>query len=108
MFVALLAFFSRISDPRLGGTYITFLNTVANLGMSWTSTVALGVIDLLTLKKCSIDSNNYCTTIDQENVRILFITYLYCYIYTHKLRITLVPCILLTFIVLYKCVASHI
>lgn len=86
MFVALLAFFSRISDPRLGGTYITFLNTVANLGMSWTSTVALGVIDLLTLKECSTDSNNYCTNIEQENVRLLFIKLLYlhaCNIYIY-------------------------
>lgn len=67
MFVAVLAFFSRISDPRFGGTYITFLNTVTNLGATWTSTVALGAIDLLTFKKCSFDSFNYCSTLDYKN-----------------------------------------
>ncbi|XP_001944982.1 acetyl-coenzyme A transporter 1 [Acyrthosiphon pisum] len=67
MFVAVLSFFSRISDPRFGGTYLTFLNTVTNLGVTWTSTVALGVIDLLTFKKCSFDSDNYCSTSDYKN-----------------------------------------
>ncbi|XP_050438632.1 acetyl-coenzyme A transporter 1-like [Adelges cooleyi] len=62
MFVALLAFFSRISDPRFGGTYMTLLNTVANLGISWTNTISLISIDWLTVKKCSTNSNNDCST----------------------------------------------
>ena len=32
MFVAQMAFFARVSDPRIGGTYMTLLNTIANLG----------------------------------------------------------------------------
>ena len=32
MFVAVMAFFARISDPAVGGTYMTLLNTVTNLG----------------------------------------------------------------------------
>lgn len=35
MFVAQMAFFSRISDPVIGGTYMTLLNTIANVGAKW-------------------------------------------------------------------------
>lgn len=35
MFVAQMAFFSRISDPVIGGTYMTLLNTIANVGGNW-------------------------------------------------------------------------
>lgn len=35
MFVAQMAFFSRISDPVIGGTYMTLLNTIANIGEKW-------------------------------------------------------------------------
>lgn len=35
MFVAQMAFFSRISDPVIGGTYMTLLNTIANVGGKW-------------------------------------------------------------------------
>ena len=32
MFVSQMAFNAKISDPLIGGTYMTLLNTVANLG----------------------------------------------------------------------------
>ncbi len=32
MFVATMAFHAKISDPGIGGTYMTLLNTVANFG----------------------------------------------------------------------------
>ena len=32
MFVAQMAFYAKISDPLIGGTYMTLLNTVTNLG----------------------------------------------------------------------------
>lgn len=35
MFVAQMAFFSRVSDPLIGGTYMTLLNTIANVGGRW-------------------------------------------------------------------------
>lgn len=69
MFVATLAFFSRISDPRFGCTYMTLLNTLANLGYMWSSTAALGMIDVLTFKECSLDSKNNCSTLDLQDVR---------------------------------------
>ena len=35
MFVAQMAFFNRVSDPKIGGTYMTMLNTISNLGGQW-------------------------------------------------------------------------
>lgn len=35
MFVAQMSFFSRISDPVIGGSYMTLLNTIANVGNKW-------------------------------------------------------------------------
>merc|ERR1712025_1299852 len=58
MFVAIMAFFARISDPAIGGTYMTFLNTLANLGAMWPSSFTLWFVDVLTYKKCDISSLN--------------------------------------------------
>lgn len=33
MFVSQMAFFAKISDKRIGGTYMTFLNTASNMGI---------------------------------------------------------------------------
>jgi hypothetical protein len=41
MFVAQMSFFARIADPAIGGTYMTLLNTLANLGSKWPSSVVL-------------------------------------------------------------------
>ena len=56
MFVAIMAFFAKVSDPAVGGTYMTLLNTVTNLGGNWPSTLALWMVDPLTTKQC-INSN---------------------------------------------------
>lgn len=34
-FVGLGSFFTQISDPLIGGTYMTLLNTLSNLGGTW-------------------------------------------------------------------------
>ncbi|KAK3609668.1 hypothetical protein CHS0354_035954 [Potamilus streckersoni] len=52
MFVAQVAFHAKISDPVIGGTYMTLLNTLANLGGNWPSTIALWLVDSLTWKSC--------------------------------------------------------
>lgn len=70
-----LAFFSRISDSRFGGTYMTLVNTITNIGSAWTSFVVLGMVDFLTFKECSLDADNHCNTLDQQKVSI----YLYSY-----------------------------
>lgn len=58
IYVALLAFHSRVSDPSIGGTYMTLLNTITNLGGSWPSFVSLWLLDILTFKHCSIGGSS--------------------------------------------------
>ena len=65
MFVSIMAFFARISDPAVGGTYMTFLNTLTNLGGNWPATLALWWVDVLTYKKCDISSIN---SIKEKNI----------------------------------------
>ncbi|KAE8738368.1 hypothetical protein FOCC_FOCC016165 [Frankliniella occidentalis] len=63
MFVAIMSFFVRISDPAVGGTYMTLLNTLANMGTTWPSTLSLYIVDSLTFRGCSSSllSNNGCS-----------------------------------------------
>lgn len=70
MVVSMLAFFSRISDSRFGGTYMTLLNTLSNLGGAWTNSVSIGLVDLLTFEKCSNDLTNNCSSLDFKNVSL--------------------------------------
>jgi hypothetical protein len=46
------AFFTQISDPQIGGTYMTLLNTVANIGVHWPTTLILYLIDVFSYKGC--------------------------------------------------------
>jgi len=41
MFVSQMAFFNRVSDPAIGGTYMTMLNTFNNLAGQWANTLVL-------------------------------------------------------------------
>ncbi|XP_041378561.1 acetyl-coenzyme A transporter 1-like [Gigantopelta aegis] len=61
MFVATMAFAAKISDPAIGGTYMTLLNTLSNLGGNWPSTLALWLVDSLTWKRCS-SSGDSCNS----------------------------------------------
>lgn len=47
MFVSIMSFHARVSDPSIGGTYMTLLNTVCNLGGNWPATLALWAVDPL-------------------------------------------------------------
>uniref|UniRef100_A0A8C5MRR1 Acetyl-coenzyme A transporter 1 n=1 Tax=Leptobrachium leishanense TaxID=445787 RepID=A0A8C5MRR1_9ANUR len=60
MFVAVMAFNAKVSDPLIGGTYMTLLNTVSNLGGNWPATVALWCVDHLTSKSCVGADNQTC------------------------------------------------
>jgi len=60
MFVAAMAFFAKISDPAVGGTYMTLLNTLCNLGGNWPNTLILWLTDVLTWRKCTTDETNLC------------------------------------------------
>lgn len=52
MFVAQMAFYNRVSDPAIGGTYMTMLNTISNLGSAWTTPLAFLLVDRTTTKRC--------------------------------------------------------
>ena len=68
MFVASMAFFAKISDPAVGGTYMTLLNTLCNLGGNWPGTAALWFVDSLTFRQCSTDPSNDCSTISKREL----------------------------------------
>ena len=50
MFLGIVAFFTRISYPVVGATYMTLLNTFANLGNMWPSSFSLWFVDQITFK----------------------------------------------------------
>ncbi|XP_009956920.1 PREDICTED: LOW QUALITY PROTEIN: acetyl-coenzyme A transporter 1-like, partial [Leptosomus discolor] len=62
MYVAIMAFNAKVSDPLIGGTYMTLLNTVSNLGGNWPSTVALWLVDPLTVEECAGAREQACGT----------------------------------------------
>jgi PAT family acetyl-CoA transporter-like MFS transporter 1 len=57
LFVSQCAFFSSVSDESMGGTYMTLLNTAANLGSAWPKPLALFAVDFFTCKAKSIQTN---------------------------------------------------
>jgi MFS transporter, PAT family, solute carrier family 33 (acetyl-CoA transportor), member 1 len=62
-----MAFMARISDPLVGASYMTLLNTLSNLGGRWVKTFFLWLVDIITWKSCIIEefSNLNSTTISQ-------------------------------------------
>ncbi|OKL62813.1 hypothetical protein UA08_01870 [Talaromyces atroroseus] len=52
MFVAISAFHARISDPAIGGTYMTLLATVSNLGGTFPKFFILKMVDMFTSATC--------------------------------------------------------
>ncbi|KAM8853317.1 acetyl-coenzyme A transporter 1 [Synchiropus picturatus] len=65
MYVACMAFHAKVSDPLIGGTYMTLLNTVTNLGGNWPSTVALWMVDPLTWKECRGAAGQRCASAEE-------------------------------------------
>jgi len=68
MFVSIMAFHAKVSDPTIGGTYMTLLNTISNLGSNWPATLVLWLVDPLTMKQCTDgglgNEANTCSTPD--------------------------------------------
>ena len=52
MFVSASAFYTQIADPVIGGTYLTLLNTVSNLGGTWPRYFVLRGVDFFTQAAC--------------------------------------------------------
>jgi len=49
-FMGAMSFFARVSDPAIGGTYMTLLNTLSNLGGTWNQTALMMMVDRLGCK----------------------------------------------------------
>ncbi|KAL3426920.1 hypothetical protein PVAG01_00429 [Phlyctema vagabunda] len=52
MFVAISAFHARVADPVIGGTYMTLLATVSNLGGTFPRFFVLKLVDAFTVATC--------------------------------------------------------
>jgi PAT family acetyl-CoA transporter-like MFS transporter 1 len=53
-FVSISAFHTRVSDPLIGGTYMTLLNTFANLGGTWPKYFVLKGVDYFSEAYCRV------------------------------------------------------
>ncbi|KAL9056561.1 MAG: hypothetical protein Q9162_002844 [Coniocarpon cinnabarinum] len=53
MFVAISAFHAKIADPVIGGTYMTLLATVSNLGGTFPRYFVLKAVDAFTVATCN-------------------------------------------------------
>lgn len=51
-FVSASAFHTQIADPLIGGTYMTLLNTISNLGGTWPKYFVLEGVETFTSKTC--------------------------------------------------------
>ncbi|CAM9470652.1 unnamed protein product, partial [Ectocarpus fasciculatus] len=58
MFVAQMAFCSRVSDPVIGGTYMTLLNTIGNVGGRWPNSLSLYLLEKLTFSHCVTEAGD--------------------------------------------------
>uniref|UniRef100_A0A060TAU7 ARAD1D28864p n=1 Tax=Blastobotrys adeninivorans TaxID=409370 RepID=A0A060TAU7_BLAAD len=58
MFVAINAFHTQIADPLIGGTYMTTLNTISNLGGQWPRLFIFYGVDFFTKATCTPPSDS--------------------------------------------------
>lgn len=71
--VTVMGFYANISDPKIGGTNMTLLTTIGNIGLVWSNSGALWLIDFLTFKRCSkVDDALQCSSKTCQNVKNLF------------------------------------
>lgn len=64
-FVSLGAFFAHISDPLIGGTYMTLLNTLSNFGGTYPQYFILRAVDFFTDATCHHQPTSNSTIIHQ-------------------------------------------
>nr|VWO97734.1 N/A [Ganoderma boninense] len=57
-FGAMSAFHTRISDPVVGGTYMTLLNTFTNMGGTWPRYFVLKGVDYFSVATCNIPESS--------------------------------------------------
>ena len=49
-----MIFFSTICDPVFGGTHMTLLNTIANLGAKLLQSTCMPLVEYFTTKECTV------------------------------------------------------
>ncbi|KAJ3348168.1 hypothetical protein HDU83_001530 [Entophlyctis luteolus] len=57
MFVGIGSYFTKISDPKIGGTYMTLLNTINNLAGTWPKYFILHSVDQFTEAQCLVNNS---------------------------------------------------
>lgn len=66
IFSSVMSFFARVSDPAIGGTYMTLLNTVTNLGSKWPNASALYLLPKLTYAACVMKNNFFDNSVSTD------------------------------------------
>ncbi len=74
------SFFTRISDASIGGTYLTLLNTFANLGGTWPKFFVLYFVDFFTVKQC-IGGEHICCIKFLSHVEVMRSFSIYKYLH---------------------------
>ena len=68
-FNAQMTFFASRVDPVIGGSYMTLLNTAANLGGTWPASFVMKLVSYFTEEKqchVDVDGNQICTGRDRD------------------------------------------
>ena len=81
VFVSFMTFFTKISDPLIGGTYMTLLNTVTNLGSIWPSSLALWLLPKLSVTVYGVQLDGYTV----ESFFCLFLGCLWLYAFQGRI-----------------------
>ena len=58
VFSSVMSFFSKISDPAIGGSSMTLFNTTMNLGSKWPAVLSLFLIPKFTFTHCEVLTNH--------------------------------------------------
>jgi Acetyl-coenzyme A transporter 1 len=86
MFTSMGTFFNRISDPTMGGAYLTMLNTIMNVGMTLPQGIMFFLVDTLSYNICEYasicfyysTSHSMCISVrlivGQEPLKVLAVT----------------------------------
>lgn len=65
------SFFNIISDDLMGGTYMTLLNTVSNLGGTWPKYFLMKSVDYFTVARCSTNPSVRCVHQGVDKYKVL-------------------------------------
>ncbi|SCV68604.1 BQ2448_725 [Microbotryum intermedium] len=65
-FVGISSFHTQIADPLIGGTYMTLLNTVSNLGGTWPRYFVLKGVDAFSTAVCEIKNTSLDVVLASE------------------------------------------